>query len=323
MLTELEGKVFSGKPVTIEEAMQLTSLQGCEVLDLIHAAWRITRQFSPPGIDLCSIINAKSGLCSEDCRFCAQSAHYATAINSYSSLAPAKILEQAQAVELSGADRLALVASGRGPNDRDLDLFLDLFCMLKRETGLNLCASLGIITAQQAKRLVEAGVTTYHHNLESSRSFFPAVCTTHNYEDRVATIRAAQEAGMQVCSGGILGLGESWHQRLELADELRMLGISSIPINILNPIPGTPLEQRSFLPPLEILKAFAIFRFILPGARLRMAGGRFPALHDLQPMIFQAGINALLIGDYLTTSGRSVAQDLTLLTDLGLRLRSA
>jgi biotin synthase len=316
LLRDLEKKILGGTDITFEEALPLVDVQGDEIYELIHIAWKITRRFSGAEVDLCSIINAKSGHCLEDCKFCAQSGHYQTDIVTYPLLDESKTLEQAREIEQSGANRFSLVTSGRGPSKREFAQIVSIYETLKRETRLELCASLGVIDGEQAKQLAMAGVTMYHHNLETCRDFFPSICSTHSYDDRVNTIVVVKEAGMRVCSGGILSMGESWRNRVEFAFELRELGVDSVPINILNPIEGTPFAHLTTMKPLDVLKSIAIFRLVLPKAKLRLAGGRASALRNLQPLAFQAGVNALLVGNYLTTGGRSVAEDLQMLTDL-------
>lgn len=321
MVNKLKDKILAGDQITPAEAMPLTALSGSQVYELLHVAWQVTDHFLGASVDLCSIINAKSGRCSEDCQFCAQSGHFQTEADDYPLLDLEKILGRAQEMEAAGANRFSLVISGRGPDQADFMHILEIFRVLKRETGLGLCASLGIINEEQAAQLAAVGVTIYHHNLETGRNYFPFICTTHTYDERVQTIQAARKAGLRVCSGGILSLGESWADRVELAFELRELQVDSIPLNILNPLKGTPLAHLKPMKPLEVLKTIAIFRLMLPQAELRLCGGREPALRSLQPLAFSAGINALLVGNYLTTAGRTVTEDVQTLTDLGLKVR--
>ncbi|NLK51582.1 MAG: biotin synthase BioB [Syntrophomonadaceae bacterium] len=321
MVNKLKDKILAGDQITPAEAMPLTALSGSQVYELLHVAWQVTDHFLGASVDLCSIINAKSGRCSEDCQFCAQSSYFQTEVDDYPLLDLEKILDRAQEMEAAGANRFSLVISGRGPDQADFTRILKIFRVLKRETGLGLCASLGIINEEQAAQLAEVGVTTYHHNLETGRSYFPFICTTHTYDERVQTIQAARKAGLHVCSGGILSLGESWANRVELAFELRELQVDSVPLNILNPLKGTPLAHLKPMKPLEVLKTIAIFRLILPQTELRLCGGREPALRSLQPLAFSAGINALLVGNYLTTAGRTVTEDVQTLIDLGLKVR--
>ena len=318
MFDGLMRKLVGGGEMTFDEAMALEELQGEQVHDLFLAALRVTRHFHGVRVDLCSILNAKSGRCSEDCAFCAQSGHYRTAAPTYPLLSREEVLEQAREMEALGARRFSLVTSGRGILGGDFEKILDIYHALRETTGLNLCASLGIIDYDQALRLKKAGVTQYHHNLETSRSYYPQVCTSHSFEERVETIRSAAKAGLGICSGGIIGLGETWGQRVEMAFLLRELKVLSVPVNILTPIEGTPLWGSPVPAPLEILKTTAMFRLVLPGAVIRLAGGREAALRDLQAAALLAGVNGLMVGNYLTTGGRKVEDDLQMLEDLGL-----
>ncbi len=320
VINRLENKVLACQEITQDEALELGELGGSDLYQLFAAASRIRAQRAGKKVDLCSIVNAKSGRCSEDCKFCSQSAHHQTDVDVYDLLDEASILERALQMEAEGAKRYALVTSGRGISEDDFVKALDIYRCLAQETNLKLCASLGIINEDMARRLREAGVTRYHHNLETSESYFPHICTTHSYQDRVNTIKACQAADLEVCSGGIISLGETMGQRLEMAFTLRDLKVKSVPINILNPIAGTALEHQSMLPPLKILQTIAIYRFILPEAMLRFAGGRETALRNLQAMGYLAGINATLVGSYLTTSGRTVAEDIQMILDMGLEV---
>jgi len=316
MFNELVKKIKSGGEITFDEALALGELQGEQLNELFLAALLVTRSLHGNRVDLCSIMNVKSGRCSEDCVFCAQSGHYRTDINIYPLLTKEDILERAYQMEYQGARRFSLVTSGKGVLDSDFEKILAIYETLREKTSLSLCASLGIIDYDKALRLKKAGVTTYHHNIETSQSFYPEICSTHSFNERVETIRAARKAGLDICTGGIIGLGEGWQQRVEMAFQLKELRPVSVPVNILNPIKGTPLWD-SFVPaPLEILKTLAMFRLVLPGVILRLAGGREAALRDLQSTALLSGINGLMVGDYLTTSGRSVGDDLQMLRDL-------
>ena len=314
----LEEKVLRGQTISKEEAQALAGLQEADLYSLFTAAARIRDARAGKKVDLCSIINAKSGHCSENCKFCAQSAHYRTKAPVYDLLSQEEILERARQMEQEGAQRFSLVLSGRGVQEQDFERILDIYELLARETNLQLCASLGIIDQAKAAQLKKAGVSMYHHNLETSESYFPQICTTHGFQDRIETIKAVQSAGLDVCSGGIFAMGESMEQRLEMAFTLRELGVKSVPINILNPIEGTPLAGQPLPHPMEILKTIAIYRFILPEAMLRFAGGRERALRHVEAMGYWAGINACLVGSYLTTSGRTVKEDLQTIEDMGL-----
>lgn len=320
MLNKIENRILGGGDLTEAEALLLTRLKGLEILDLIAVGNRITRHFKGNRLEICSIINARSGNCSEDCVFCAQSSRHKTGARVYPMASPGDVLKQALAMEKAGAGRFSLVASGRGISDRDLEKALLTFELLKRETGLELCASFGIIDENKAFLLKKAGVTMYHHNLETAPSHFDRVCSTHTYQDRVNTIKAAQKAGLRVCAGGIIGLGESPAQRVELAFEIKRLGVDSVPINLLNPIGGTPLED--FIPPLplESLQTLAIFRLIAPRSVIRLCGGRKDGLRRLQALAFMAGADGVMIGDYLTTRGEELNNDFKMFADLGLEI---
>jgi len=320
VINRLEEKVLAGQDIAEEEARELAEIEGSDMYQLFAAASRIRDLRAGKKVDLCSIINAKSGQCSENCKFCAQSAHHPTEVDVYNLLDEQSILERALQMEAEGAKRYSLVTSGRGISEGDFDKALGIYRRLARETNLKLCASLGIITEDMARSLRETGVTMYHHNLETSESYFPQICSTHSYQDRINTIKACQAADLEVCSGGIISMGETMDQRLEMAFTLRELKVQSIPINVLNPIVGTPLESQRVLPPLKILQTIAIYRFILPEAMLRFAGGRENALRNLQAMGYLAGINATLVGSYLTTSGRTVAEDIQMILDMGLEV---
>ena len=233
-------------------------------------------------------------------------------------LSPEELLRSALKVEQSGVQRFSMVTSGRGIAGHDLEKILEAIILLRRETNLTLCASLGIINEKQAFMLAEAGLSTYHHNLEAAPGYFDKICTTHTYQERVQTISNAKAAGLKVCAGGILGLGESPLHQVELAFELQRLQIDSVPLNFLNPIPGTPLQSQMGISPLEMLRAIAVFRLVLPQSVLRLCGGRKEGLRRIQPLAFLAGANGLMVGDYLTTSGEALQEDLQMLRDMDL-----
>ncbi|MFZ5648495.1 MAG: biotin synthase BioB [Bacillota bacterium] len=320
MIFEIGKRITGGGSITREESLRLSELDIQEIYELISVSNMVARHFNGTRIELCSIINARSGNCSEDCSFCAQSSRYNTGAAVYPMVSPQEILRQAVAMEKAGARRFSIVTSGRGISGHDLETVLKAIELLKRETGLGLCASLGIIDEKKALMLKEAGVTMYHHNLEASAGYYPLVCTTHSHADRVKTVKAAQKAGLRVCSGGIIGLGESFEQRVDLAFEIRQLGVDSVPVNFLCPIPGTPLEGAAFNPPISLLHTLAVFRLILPGAVIRLCGGRKAGLGRLQPLAFMAGADGVMIGDYLTTRGEDPDGDMKMFADLGLSL---
>ena len=271
--------------------------------------------------ELCSIVNAKSGLCSENCSFCAQSVHFKTQLEEYNFLKVEKIIDLAREMERKGVRRFSLVTSGKSLTNSLLKKLLPVYRELKNNTSLELCASHGILSESHAILLKENGVTRYHHNLETARSYFSNICTTHTYDERVATVKAVKNIGMEVCCGGIMGLGESMEQRIELAFEIQKLEVNSIPLNILDPVKGTPLESVKRLSPQEILKTFALYRIINPTAEIRIAGGR-KLLTNHQIEMLNTGINGIMTGNYLTKNGFNVEHDVDLLRSVSVPLRS-
>jgi biotin synthase len=319
LIMDLGKKVLEGGQVTKEEALQLAALPDCDLPFLLAMADKIRRHFVGDEVDLCSIVNGRSGLCPENCAFCAQSAHHKAAINVYPLMSADDFVAAAKKAEAGGALRFSIVTSGRGADgDNDFPKIIEALSRIKAETKLEICASLGILSPENAKALVEVGVSRYHHNVETSSGYYDQICTTHTYQERAATIKVAKEAGLELCVGGIIGLGESMADRIDMAFEVKSFDISSMPINILNPIQGTKLADQPALAKREILKTFAIFRFILPACGIRTAGGREYNLGDLQAMALMSGINGMLIGGYLTTSGRQFADDIKMVHDLGL-----
>jgi biotin synthase len=320
-LAELGERVLKGAHIDRNEALWLFNLEsGSDIFDLMACANRIREQFKGNKIHLCSIVNAKAGACSENCSFCAQSSFHQTGSPRYGFVDPAPVLEAADEANKNGVTAVGLVAAWKGLNDGPM---LDEVCARIRELAqggkTRPDASLGIIKSQKvADRLKEAGLECYGHNLETSKRFFPNQCTTHTYEDRIETIGYLKKAGIKICSGGIIGMGETREDRCDLAFALKEIGANVVPINILNPIPGTPFEKVPPLPPMEILKTIACFRFILPKKEIMIAGGRTVNLRDMQSMVFTAGASALMVGNYLTTLNQPVEKDLQMLKDLGL-----
>ena len=271
-INSLKRQILNGKLITYEEALDLVYIEINDennLNELFKAANEIRKKFMGSKADLCTIMNAKSGKCSEDCRFCAQSGYYNTGVEEYSLLSYKDILKRAKEMEEKGVHRFSLVTSGRGVKGEEFDKVVEIYRRLKKDTNLSLCASLGIIDYEQAKKLKEAGVEMYHHNVETSKDNYKNICTTHTYEDRIETIKNVQKSEMDLCVGGILGLDESKEQRLKMAFEIRKLNIKSIPLNILNPIKNTPMENCKKLEPLEILKTMAVYRFVNPSAYIR------------------------------------------------------
>ena len=320
-ISELGQAVLAGNDVSREDALWLFELESdADIFDLLSWANRIRVHFKGDKVHLCSIVNAKAGACSENCSFCAQSSFYQTGSPRYGFVDPEPVQEAAEEANRNGVTAVGLVAAWKGLNEGPmLDEVCDRIRELKESGKTRPDASLGIIKSQRvADRLKEAGLECYGHNLETSRRFFSNTCTTHTYEDRLETIGYLKKAGINICSGGIIGMGETREDRCELALSLREIGANVVPINILNPIKGTPFENNPPLPVMEILKTIACFRFILPRQEIMIAGGRTVNLRDAQSMIFLAGASALMVGNYLTTLNQPVEKDLQMLKDLGL-----
>lgn len=323
IIQELIQKVLDGKEITFEEASKIINIdeKDIETLEVLFSgANKIREQYVGNKVDLCTIMNAKSGRCSEDCKYCAQSVHYNTGVTEYGLINYDEILERALEVQESGAHRFSLVTSGRGiSSDAELDKLVEIYKRLKADTELNLCASHGIATVEQLLKLKEAGVSMYHHNVETSSDNYGNICTTHDYEQRIETVKNGMEAGLEICCGGIFGMGESKEDRVKMAFEIKSLGITSIPLNVLMPIKGTPYEDLEVLSPLEIIKSMALFRYIIPNSYIRYAGGRM-ALKDKQSLGFKAGVNAALVGNFLTTIGSNVENDKQMMICAGLEI---
>lgn len=298
------------------EALERICVPKEQIEQLLFEARGIRECHCGARIHLCAIINARSGKCSENCAFCAQSSWYHTEAPVYPVISPDEALGKAERMAEAGVERFSLVTSGARLSDREFEKILAIFATLRREIpALGLCASLGSLDEERAQALKEVGVTTYHHNIETSPRFYPNICTTHTFDSRLETIRTAQEAGLQVCSGGILGLGETPQDRVDMMFTLKECGISSVPINILNPIPGTPLESQPPLPIEEILATVSIFRLVLPSAVLRLCGGRERALGAFQKKALETAINGLMVGNYLTTKGNPLEDDLQMVRE--------
>lgn len=318
----LENKVNEGNNISFDEALKLSEINDEKnTEELFKAADRIRDRFNGKVVDLCSIMNAKSGRCSEDCKFCAQSGHYKTNIEEYGLVSNDEAVKLAKENQQCGVNRFSLVTSGRGMNEQEFEKVIKIYEDLKNNVKMDLCASLGILNLQQLLRLKEVGITMYHHNLETSREYYEKICTTHSYEERIETINNAKKAGLKVCSGGIIGMGENMEDRINLAFLLRELEVKSIPINVLNPIEGTPLENALRLSQDEILKTISIFRFINPTVDIRLAGGR-NLIDDFGRECFKAGVNSTITGNYLTTSGNKIKDDIEMIRALGLKVET-
>lgn len=317
MIIDLGKKVLMGETISMIEAQQLAAIEEENLPILLAMADKIRKKYIGNTVDLCAIVNGRSGRCTENCKYCAQSKYHDTDVAVYPLLNDDTILAKAKQAEKGGANHFALVTSGRGmEGDLEFPKILAVLKLILANTQLKVCCSLGTLTLENAKALKAAGVSRYHHNIETSRRNYPNVCTTHTYDDRLTTIHVAKEAGLEVCAGGILGMNETMQDRLDMAFEIRGLGVDSIPLNILNPIKGTVFENQKPLSPLDILKTFALFRFILPECGIRTAGGREVNLRDLQATALMSGISGMLIGGYLTTGGRDYAHDRQMLADI-------
>ena len=314
-IQEYKEKVLNGEFLSKAEALILAD---APLEELCTAANEIREHFCGNNFDICTIINGKSGKCSEDCKYCAQSVFYSTETETYPLLDTKEILEQAKYNDDRGVLRYSIVTSGEKLNDDEVDKACESIKAIREETGIAVCVSFGLLSENQFRKIKEAGATRTHNNLETSRNNFPNVCTTHSYDDKIETIKAAQCAGLNVCSGGIVGLGETMEDRIDMVITIRELGIRSIPVNMLNPIAGTPYENNKELTNEDMCRIVAIFRFLVPNASIRLAGGR-GLLPDKGVRCFQSGSNAAISGDMLTTSGISIQHDMQMLEELGYK----
>ena len=307
--------VLNGAYLSKQEALELVNE---DLEELCNAANDIRKHFCKDAFDICTIINGKSGKCSENCKYCAQSAFYKTEVESYPLLSTDKVLEQAKYNDERGVLRYSIVTSGKCLNDQEISQVCETVKAIRKETGISVCGSFGLLKEEQYAKLKQAGISRVHNNLETSRENFGNVCTTHSYEDKVEAIKAAKRAGLNVCSGGIMGLGETMEDRIDMVIDIRELGIRSIPVNMLNPIPGTPYENNKRLTNDDMCRIIAIFRFLVPDASIRLAGGR-GLLPDKGKACFQSGANAAISGDMLTTQGITIETDMALLKELGFK----
>lgn len=313
--------VLGGGELPYGDALELTEIPLIEIPYLAALANEVRQKFAGSAVESCALSNIKSGNCSEDCKFCAQSGHYRTDSPVYPQITVEEILRQAKDAEAMGATEFCMVSSGWGAtNEREFAVVLEAVRRITSETKLLADCSLGFLTPEQASALKEAGLYRNNHNLEAAKGYFDKICTTHTHEERMNHVQMVRHYGIHPCSGGILGMGESPKDRVDLAFELKGLGAECVPINILNPRRGTPLGDVEPLSPIEIIRYVAIFRLILPKSTIKIAGGREVNLRDLQAMAMQAGANGLILGNYLTTMGRSPAQDIQMLKDLGFEV---
>ena len=314
-MKKLAEEIIKGRRLNRDE--DLGWLLDVELSELQAGAFLLQKHFRGNHIDLCTIVNGRSGRCSENCKYCAQSAYHHTGVEEYPLMSKEELFRHAKANQEGGANRFSIVTSGRALSGKEFETVLEAYKEMNDTLSIHLCASHGILTEEQLQKLYEAGVRQYHHNIETSKRYFPEICTSHTYDDRIKTIKLAQKAGLNVCSGGIIGMGETWADRIDMAISLSELNIKSIPINSLMAIPGTKLEG---MPPLsgdDILRTIALFRFINPEADIRMAAGR-KLMPENGATAFKAGASASITGNMLTTSGTTMKDDLEILKKLGL-----
>lgn len=315
---ELSRRVIAGGELTRDETRDLLLLQGDELYDLFYAANRVRRHFHGNKATFCSILPTKFGHCSEDCGFCAQSAHFDTGIKAHAMMDAEEVEKACTSARDNGASAFGIVNSGRGPTKREWPKIMDAIEGMKKVGGICHCATLGRLDEEQARDLKAAGVRRINHNLETSREFFPKVVSTHTWQERVDTIRLAQREGLEACVGCIFGMGETIDDRVSVLFSLKELNPSVVPLNFLNPIAGTPMEKTTPLPPMQILQTVAVARLVLPRQDIKVAGGREKNLRDLQSWIFYVGATSSLIGNYLATYGRPHSDDMQMVRDLGL-----
>lgn len=313
-IRNITEQIINGKRLTKDDDLSFLLNSGLD--ELTECADKLRRHFSGSRANLCSIINGRSGRCSEDCKFCAQSAHHCTGIEEYAFLDKHQIVTECNHNEKQGVHRFAIVTAGRRLSGDEFEKALDTYRTLSCENHVGLCASFGLLEEEQFSELRRAGVTRYHANIETSRANFPNICTTHTFEDKLECIRRAKAAGLEICSGGIIGMGESWQDRIDMALTLSELGVSSIPINALIPIKGTPLESIERITEPDILRTVAIFRFIVPEADIRLAAGR-NLMTNCGERAFLSGANSAITGDMLTTSGNRIREDIAMLNQIG------
>ncbi len=316
---DLADRVLAGDSVSTDDALSVLASPDDELLAVLHGAFRLRERYHGTDVRIHVLKNAKSGLCPEDCAFCSQSTRFETGVERFGLLSVEELVAGAREAAAMGAVKYCMVTSTRGPSERDLETICTAVRQIKRELNLNVCTSLGLLKDGQAEQLAAAGVTRFNHNLESSRGHFPEVCSTHDYDARIRTVKAAKAAGMEACCGGIMGMGESLDDRVALAMELRDLEVESIPVNFLDPRPGTPLGDRPRLTPQDCLRALAMFRFVNPTRDIRVAGGREVNLRHLQPLALYPA-NSLFCNGYLTTPGQGPDADIRMIEDLGFRV---
>ncbi len=314
-MLKLAEEIIAGRRLTRQDDLQ--AFLTCDLDELCQGADKIRAACVGDHVDLCSIINGRSGKCPENCKFCAQSAHNHTECEAHPMLSTEEFLSAAHMNEKEGVHRFSIVTAGRALTGKEFDAAIEAYKTMRKECNIELCASMGFLDAEQLRRLKEAGVTSYHHNIETSKRNFPNICTTHTYDMKIATLKLVKEAGLCACSGGIIGMGENWDDRLDMAISLAELGIDSIPLNALMPIPGTPLEHLERLTEADILRTVAFFRYINPEANIRLGAGRALLTNDGETA-FRAGASATITGNMLTTTAcATIRSDKNMLTDMG------
>jgi biotin synthase len=315
----LATSVLAGTPCSRDQAVSILKSTDDDLLDLISSAYRIRHRFFSKTVQLYFLMNAKSGLCPEDCNYCSQSKISDAPIPKYNILSRDKLLDGARLAAERKSKTYCIVISGRAPNEREMKAVETIVPQIKEQYGLNICACLGLLDEQQAQRLKAAGVDKVNHNLNTSREYYPEICTTHTFEDRVQTLKNVRAAGMELCSGGIVGMGEKPEDIVAMAFELHDLSVESIPLNFLHSIDGTPLERQEYLNPRDCLRALCMFRFVNPQSELRIAGGRERHLRSMQPLGLYIA-NSIFVGDYLTTEGQPPQEDYEMIQDLGFEI---
>jgi len=319
VINVLKDKIISGDAITKAEASQIAEIQKADIFDLFAAANKIREIFKKDFVDLCAIVNAKSGACPEDCSYCAQSSKSKSKIEIYPLVRKEVVLEKAREAKDAGVKRFCIVTSGKKIGKNELTEIAAMITAI-RQIGLLTCATLGLLNKEELLFLKESGLERYHHNLETSERFFPEICRTHTYYDKLKTIETAKSSGLSICSGGIFGMGETWDDRIDMAFTLKGLDVDSVPVNFLIPVKGTSLAEMDMLHPFEALKIISLYRFILPKKEIRICGGRMQVLGEFNSMVFMAGADSLLTGNYLTTTGRTFEDDIKLIQDYGLKV---
>ncbi|MFY8200746.1 MAG: biotin synthase BioB [Pirellula staleyi] len=316
---KLANRVLGGQSITREQAIAILGSADDQLLDLISSAYRIRHHYFGKTVQLYFLMNAKSGLCPEDCNYCSQSKISDAPIPKYNILSRDKLLDGARLAAERQSKTYCIVISGRAPNEREMKAVETIVPQIKEQYGLNICACLGLLDEDQAKRLKAAGVDKVNHNLNTSREYYPEICTTHTFDDRVETLKNVRKAGMELCSGGIIGMGEKHEDIVAMAFELNELAVESIPLNFLHSIDGTPLERKEYLNPRDCLRALCMFRFVNPKSELRIAGGRERHLRSMQPLGLYIA-NSIFVGDYLTTEGQPPQEDYEMIHDMGFEI---